>query len=135
MNLLLFQCFFFVHQALFLESHAFLNTKLTENMTADGCHWIVSKTRGVKPLILSLSMVLKKNTAESKGMKYGIPALDAVRKFSKLAWLFLAKPLDFLHLCMGGYIHKINTNLILLTGPGQKRNPIKLRGHPHMMSW
>ncbi len=65
-------------------------------------------------------MVLKKNTAESKGMKYGIPALDAVRKFSNEAWLFLAKPLDFLHLCMGGDIHKINTNLILLTGPGFK---------------
>jgi hypothetical protein len=31
---------------------------------------------------------------------------------------FLAKPLDFLHLCMGEDIHKINTNLILLTGPG-----------------
>ncbi len=62
-------------------------------------------------------MVLKKNTAESKGMKYGIPALDAVRKFSNEAWLILAKPLDFLHLCMGGDIHKINTNLILLTGP------------------
>jgi hypothetical protein len=62
-------------------------------------------------------MVLKKNTAESKGMKYGIPALDAVRKFSNEPWLFLAKPLDFLHLCMGGDIHKINTNLILLTGP------------------
>jgi hypothetical protein len=64
-------------------------------------------------------MVLKKNTAESKGMKYGIPALDAVRKFSNEAWLFLAKPLDFLHLCMGGDFHKINTNLILLTGPGK----------------
>jgi hypothetical protein len=75
-------------------------------------------SRGVKPLILSLSMVLKKNTAKSKGMKYGIPALDAVRKFSNEAWLFLAKPLDFLHLCMGGDIHKINTNLILLTSPG-----------------
>ncbi len=75
------------------------------------------KPRGVKPLILSLSMVLKKNTAESKGMKDGIPALDAVRKFSNEAWLFLAKPLDFLHLCMGGDIHKINTNIILLTGP------------------
>jgi hypothetical protein len=46
-------------------------------------------------------MVLKKNTAESKGMTYGIPALDAVRKFSNEAWLFLAKPLDFLHLCIG----------------------------------
>jgi hypothetical protein len=33
---------------------------------------------------------------------------------------FLAKPLDFLHLCMGGDIHKINTNLILLTGPDLK---------------
>jgi hypothetical protein len=64
-------------------------------------------------------MVLKKNTAESKGMKYGIPALDAVRKFSNEGWLFLAKPLDFLHLCMGGDFHKINTNLILLTGPGK----------------
>jgi hypothetical protein len=62
-------------------------------------------------------MVLEKNTAESKGMKYGIPALGAVRKFSNETWLFLAKPLDFLHLCMGGDIHKINTNLILLTGP------------------
>jgi hypothetical protein len=30
---------------------------------------------------------------------------------------FLAKPLDFLNLCMGEDIHKINTNLILLTGP------------------
>jgi hypothetical protein len=28
---------------------------------------------------------------------------------------FLAKPLDFLHLCMGEDIHKININLILLT--------------------
>jgi hypothetical protein len=63
-------------------------------------------------------MVLKKNTAESKEMTYGIPALDAVRKFSNEAWLFLAKPLDFLHLCIGEDIHKINTNLILLTGPG-----------------
>ncbi len=62
-------------------------------------------------------MVLKKNTAESKGMTYGILALDAVRKFSNEAWLFLAKLLDFLHLCMGEDIHKINTNLILLTGP------------------
>jgi hypothetical protein len=79
----------------------------------------LKKPRGVKPLILSLSMVLKKNTAESKGIKYGIPALDAVRKFSNEAWLFLAKPLDFLHLCMGGDIRKINTNLILLTGPGK----------------
>jgi hypothetical protein len=50
-------------------------------------------------------------------MTYGIPALDAVRKFSNEAWLFLAKPVDFLHLCMGEDIHKINTNLILLTGP------------------
>jgi hypothetical protein len=47
-------------------------------------------------------------------MTYGIPALDAVRKISNEAWLFLAKPLDFLHLCMGGDIHKINKNLILL---------------------
>jgi hypothetical protein len=46
--------------------------------------------------------------------------LAAVRKFSNEAWLFLAKPLDFLHLCMGGDIHKINKNLILLTGPGFK---------------
>jgi hypothetical protein len=60
---------------------------------------------GVKPLILSLSMVLKKYTAESKGMTYGIPALDAVRKFSYEAWLLLAKPLDFLHLCMGEDIY------------------------------
>jgi hypothetical protein len=60
---------------------------------------------------------IEKNTAESKGMTYGIPALDAVWKFSNEAWLFLAKPLDFLHLCMGENIHKINTNLILLTGP------------------
>jgi hypothetical protein len=52
-------------------------------------------------------MVLKKNTAESKGMTYGIPALDAVRKFSNEAWLFLAKSLDFLHLCMGEDSHKI----------------------------
>jgi hypothetical protein len=51
-------------------------------------------------------------------MTYGIPALEAVRKFSNEAWLFLAKPLEFLHLCMGENIHKINTNLILLTGPG-----------------
>jgi hypothetical protein len=50
-------------------------------------------------------------------MTYGIPALDAVRKFSNEAWLFLAKLLDFLHICMGEDIHKINTNLILLTGP------------------
>jgi hypothetical protein len=58
-------------------------------------------------------------------MTYSIPALDAVRKFSYGAWLFLAKPLDFLHLCMGEDIHKINTNLILLTGPDSnpKLNP------------
>jgi hypothetical protein len=74
-------------------------------------------------------MVLKKNTAESKGMTYGIPALDAVRKFSNGAWLFLAKPLDFLHLCMGGDIHKINTNLILLTGPGNYSIVVKKAIH------
>ncbi len=71
--------------------------------------------RGVKSLILSLSMVLKKNTAESKGMTYGKHELDAVRKFFYGAWLLLAKPLNILHLCMGGDIHKINTNWILLT--------------------
>jgi hypothetical protein len=50
-------------------------------------------------------------------MTYGIPALDAVRKFSYEAWLFLAKPLNILHLCMGEDIHNFNTNWILLTGP------------------
>jgi hypothetical protein len=54
-------------------------------------------------------------------MTYGIPALDAVRKFSNEARLFLAKLLDFLHLCMGEDIHKINTNLILLTGPAKNQ--------------
>jgi hypothetical protein len=67
-------------------------------------------------------MILKKNTAKSKGMTYGKHELDAVRKFSYEAWLFLAKPLNILHLCMGEDIHKINTNWILLTGSGLDNN-------------
>jgi hypothetical protein len=43
----------------------------------------------------------EKNTAKSKRMTYGNHELDAVRKFSYVAWLFLAKPLNILHLCMG----------------------------------
>jgi hypothetical protein len=60
-------------------------------------------------------MVLKKKYGRIKGNDV---RHSCVRKFSNEAWLFLAKPLDFLHLCMGEDIHKINTNLILLTGPG-----------------
>jgi hypothetical protein len=77
-------------------------------------------------------MILKKNTAKSKRVKYGKHELDAVRKFSYETWLFLAKPLNILHLCMGGDIHKINTNWILLTGPDKnifskfRRNPMRV---------
>ncbi len=51
-------------------------------------------------------------------MTYGKTALDVVRKFSYEAWLILSQTARFLHLCMGEDIHKLKTNLILLTGPG-----------------
>jgi hypothetical protein len=72
------------------------------NFDFPGAIFSMIYSRGVKPLILSLSMVLKKNTAESKGMLYGIPALDAVRKFSNEAWLFFSQTARFFTSLHGG---------------------------------
>jgi hypothetical protein len=63
-------------------------------------------------------MVLKKNTAESKVKSTAFLRWTPFGNFPMRLGFSYAKPLDFLHLCMGGDIHKINTNLILLTGPG-----------------
>jgi hypothetical protein len=76
-------------------------------------------TTGVKPLILTLSMLLKKKYGRIKGNEIRHSCVGRRSEIFKWVWglAFFSQTARFFTSLHGGDIHKINTNLILLTGP------------------